>query len=235
MRKTVKVIVSFALVLALGSCSMIHTLLGTSSTSTSSSTTVSTPTISPSGGTFSAAQTVTMYSSTYGASIYYTIDGSTPTISSTYYSGSFYLSTSATIRAIAVLNGVQSQIASAYFTITAASDDSYEDNDTIFTAKTLSSTGSYSLIANDDDWFKVFLPSGYTGLSLSLSYQSSQGDIDLELYDSTEYLLDSSYDTTGYESINCPGLTGGTYYYISAYIYGSNNLNQPYTLSWTYY
>jgi len=64
--------------------------------------TVATPTISPAAGTYSSAQTVSLASATPGATIRYTIDGTTPSeTSGTLYSGSFSVSASATVRAIA--------------------------------------------------------------------------------------------------------------------------------------
>ena len=50
-----------------------------------------------------------------GATIYYTQDGSTPTSASTQYSSPFTLSASATIKAIAVKDGVSSSVASKLF------------------------------------------------------------------------------------------------------------------------
>jgi hypothetical protein len=76
-----------------------------------------TPVISPSGGTFGAAQLVTITDATSGANIYYTIDGSTPTTSSMPYSAPINVSTSETIKAIATASGSSSSIASASFTI----------------------------------------------------------------------------------------------------------------------
>lgn len=78
----------------------------------------STPVISPSAGTYSAAQTVTISDSTPGASIFYTNDGSTPTTSSIQYAGPITVSTSETIRALAVALGyTNSDIASATYAI----------------------------------------------------------------------------------------------------------------------
>ncbi len=67
-----------------------------------------TPVISPAGGTFTSAQTVAITDATSGAAIYYTIDGSQPTVSSTNYSGGFSVSATTTIKAIAVASGLTS-------------------------------------------------------------------------------------------------------------------------------
>jgi hypothetical protein len=46
-----------------------------------------TPTFSPAAGTYSSAQSVTISDATSGATIYYTTNGTTPTTSSTKYTG----------------------------------------------------------------------------------------------------------------------------------------------------
>ena len=81
---------------------------------------VATPVISPNGGEFETSATVTLTCATEGASIYYTLDGSTPTTASTLYSKAFTLTESATVRAFATKSGyyTNSQVASAVFTIT---------------------------------------------------------------------------------------------------------------------
>ncbi|HEX5285243.1 MAG TPA: chitobiase/beta-hexosaminidase C-terminal domain-containing protein [Bryocella sp.] len=63
--------------------------------------TLATPTFSPAPGTYNAAQSVRISDSSAGTSIYYTIDGSTPTTSSTLYSGPITVSATETINAIA--------------------------------------------------------------------------------------------------------------------------------------
>jgi hypothetical protein len=79
--------------------------------------TAAAPVISPNGGTFTAAQTVTLTSATSSASIYYTLDGSTPTTSSTLYSSGISISTDTTLKAIATAPGyAQSGVSSATFT-----------------------------------------------------------------------------------------------------------------------
>lgn len=81
-------------------------------------TKVAKPSISPDGGTFIANKSVTITCPTTGATIYYTEDGTTPTSSSTLYEGEISVSSSKTIKAIAVKSGLDnSEIASADFTI----------------------------------------------------------------------------------------------------------------------
>ncbi|NUR07476.1 MAG: chitobiase/beta-hexosaminidase C-terminal domain-containing protein [Nocardioidaceae bacterium] len=58
--------------------------------------------ISPSGGTFTTAQSVTITSNDAAASIYYTTDGSTPTASSTRYTTPVTVSRTLTLRARAI-------------------------------------------------------------------------------------------------------------------------------------
>src|SRR5215475_9386313 len=67
--------------------------------------TVATPTFSPGGGTYTITQTVTINDSTSGASIYYTIDGSTPSGSSTHYTGAITISSTKTLKAIGIKSG----------------------------------------------------------------------------------------------------------------------------------
>ncbi|HLI77815.1 MAG TPA: chitobiase/beta-hexosaminidase C-terminal domain-containing protein, partial [Acidobacteriaceae bacterium] len=79
-----------------------------------------TPTFSPAAGTFTSAQSVAISDATPGATIYYTTDGSTPTVSSPAYSKAISLSTSGTttLKAIASASGYSSSaVASATYTL----------------------------------------------------------------------------------------------------------------------
>lgn len=60
---------------------------------------VSTPVIYPSGGTYNTAQDITIECSTNGATIRYTLDGTTPTQDSEVYSSSIYITQSTTVKA----------------------------------------------------------------------------------------------------------------------------------------
>ena len=81
--------------------------------------TAAAPVISPNGGSFSTSQSVTLSTTTASASIYYTLDGSTPTPASTLYTEPMSVSTDTTINAIASAPGfVQSAVSTATFTFT---------------------------------------------------------------------------------------------------------------------
>ena len=77
-----------------------------------------TPTFTPAAGTYASAQNVTLATTTAGATIKYTTDGSTPTASSPTYTGPINVSASTTIKAIATKAGMtDSPVAAAAYTI----------------------------------------------------------------------------------------------------------------------
>jgi len=80
-----------------------------------------TPTFSPEASSYPTVQFVSVADATPGATIYYTTDGTTPTTSSTKYSGAITVSATETIEAIAVASGyADSAVASATYTILAS-------------------------------------------------------------------------------------------------------------------
>lgn len=118
---------------------------------------VAAPTISPDGGSYTAAQTVAIVSATAGASVYYTLDGSAPTMHSTPLTGgTLAVKSSGTVKAIAILDGKSSAVTSATFTIEASSSsssalvgswgvsvDSYRETDTY------NADGTFTIVAYD--------------------------------------------------------------------------------------
>lgn len=84
---------------------------------------VATPTFSPKAGRYAEAQTVTISCETAGATIYYTLDGTTPTTSSTRYTQPLTISETTTVKAIAVSDGEESATATAKYTIGTSTSD----------------------------------------------------------------------------------------------------------------
>ena len=79
------------------------------------------PSISPNGGAFVTSTNIAISDASAGASIYYTLDGTTPTANSTLYTGPFTLTSNAVVQAVAIAPGsVNSAVASASFMNTAA-------------------------------------------------------------------------------------------------------------------
>jgi uncharacterized protein (DUF1800 family) len=82
-------------------------------------TTVAPPVMSPAPGAYGGAQSITLLTSTAGAQIRYTTDGTVPTSTTgTLYSGPFVLSHTASVKAIAFLSGLaNSSVASGVYTL----------------------------------------------------------------------------------------------------------------------
>lgn len=83
-------------------------------------------TISPAGGTYYTPQTVTLSAAggTAPYSLYYTLDGSTPTTSSSKYTAALTISAATTLKVLAVdAQGKQSTVATASYTFTTAPAD----------------------------------------------------------------------------------------------------------------
>ena len=79
------------------------------------------PSVTPAAGTYPVAQSVTITDSTSGAVIYYTTDGSTPSTSSSVYSGAISVSSDQTVKAIAVASGnATSSVVTRLYNIRAA-------------------------------------------------------------------------------------------------------------------
>ena len=116
--------------------------------------TVAMPTASPVDGTFATSQSVTLTTTTADAKIYYTTNETDPTTASTLYSGAISVSTTTTIKAIAVKEGMNnSDILTAVYTI--SGDDAQtatytgkSSNDT-YTLKITENTARYTAQIGD--------------------------------------------------------------------------------------
>jgi hypothetical protein len=77
------------------------------------------PSGSPAAGTYTAAQTITLTTTTSGSTIHYTTNNTTPTTASPVYTGHFVVAGSTTVRAIAVKAGlINSPVTILTYTIT---------------------------------------------------------------------------------------------------------------------
>ncbi len=84
------------------------------------------PVLTPTGGTFGSTVTLSMSTTTPGATIYYTTNGSTPSAGSTVYSGSISISATTTVKAIAIKSGyTDSPINTQVYTISLADWSGY--------------------------------------------------------------------------------------------------------------
>jgi RHS repeat-associated protein len=81
----------------------------------------SSPVFSPVAGTYTSTQIVSITSPDWGATIYYTTDGTTPTTSSKQYTSSISVSSTETLKAIAVLGVASSTVSTATYTINSLS------------------------------------------------------------------------------------------------------------------
>ncbi len=120
-----------------------QTTSGTASATYTIESQVAAPSFSPPAGSYSAAQSVTVSSTTGGATIYYTTDGSTPSTSSAVYSAPVNVSSSETLKAFAVKSGFfNSTVGSATYTISTGGGISFGSG---FTAGSMVLNGSAAI------------------------------------------------------------------------------------------
>jgi photosystem II stability/assembly factor-like uncharacterized protein len=77
---------------------------------------VAAPTFSPTPGVYYSPIQVSMSTTTVGASIYYTLDGTTPTAASSPYTQPININENALVKAIAILNSESSAVSTAMYT-----------------------------------------------------------------------------------------------------------------------
>ena len=134
------------------------------------------PAFTPAAGTYFEAQNVTINCATEGATIYYTLDESTPTTSSSVYTEPLVISETTTVKAMAVKEGYEnSNVATAEYII--------EDAPTVITiaeAKALE-PNEYAMvqgIATFIDGRNVYIQDETAGIVLYLNANTVPSDLD---------------------------------------------------------
>lgn len=201
---------------------------------------VVTPTITPNGGTIFKEQDITLSCNTKDASIYYTIDGSEPTVSSTKYEGAFTLSASATVKAIAVKEGYNdSQVASATYTVVSNDATKYrfknvQKDGTVYYF-TYDATNGIGLTANESE-AALYTRTVKNEANGVYNFQTADENYLIWSGRGLEYpgYNDGKGFLTSYESAKCDltltatNVFNGTYYTIKGKRQGKNNVEEVY-------
>ncbi|WP_439553432.1 chitobiase/beta-hexosaminidase C-terminal domain-containing protein, partial [Flavobacterium macrobrachii] len=193
----------------------------------STPTQVATPSIAASGtavatNTYVDSTNITLSTSTANATIYYTTDGSTPTTSSNQYSTPFAVTTSTTIKAVAVADGLtNSEVATRDITIVNAPNNDACSNAGVLTVNGSAVNGNlqYSSFVSPfnrkDVWYSV-TPT-YSAIHV-ITLSGFSGDADLYIFDQSSNCPTTSTDI-GSSILDTPEvisvfLTSGVTYYI---------------------
>lgn len=115
-------------------------------------------------------------------------------------------------------------------TTSPVTDDTYENNDSLATARDLgtlaaAATISTLVMADGHDWFRFSMGGvGDASDFVAVSSSSTQGDLDLELYNASGTRLAVSSGATNSERISLAGQASGTYY---VHVIGDGNAVTP--------
>lgn len=125
-------------------------------------------------------------------------------------------------------------------TISAFSEDNYEDNDTFSESYnlgnapigTLSSFDGPGVRGDDDDYYILSIPAGYVTLDVTCAFLHANGDLALELFDVQQVSLASSDTLTDDETVSISvNPNGGTIYIL---VSGADGTGANYDLTWTF-
>lgn len=151
---------------------------------------VADPTFAPVAGTYPGAQSVTISTTTPGASIRYTTDGSTPSSTvGTLYSGAVSVAANETLTAIAYKAGaIDSNVVSAGYVIGLIRDTFTDANGTALTAHTMDLGSGWS--AGDGTFY----------IQSNKAQPNSDNHVDTVFADAGEATVDFQVDLTPYYS-----------------------------------
>ena len=131
------------------------------------------PTFSVDGGDYTNGDEVQVtISAISGASIYYTLDGTDPVASRTLYSGPITINQTTTLKAIAVVNGISSEVKTAQFTFSAPPSLS-----TIYHKVTstndIEAGRKYILVYEDEPYAMGAINSNNRGTPVAVSFETN--------------------------------------------------------------
>ncbi len=175
-----------------------------------------TPEISVPTGTYDDTQYVTINNKTPGATIYYTVDGTMPSTSSNVYTGTFAVSSTATVKAVAVKDSfITSATATSTITVNGA-NVSKDTNIALGKSTTQSSSENDSVKADkmvDGDkttrWSSAFTDDEYAQIDLGKNYTINKVTFNWEASYAKSYKIQVSTNgndwNTVYENTKCKG------------------------------
>lgn len=108
-----------------------------------------------------------------------------------------------------------------------ATDDAFEENDTLGAAKTAANGVPIEATACDDDWFKIAATAGST-IHVDVSFTHVAGNIDVTLHDGGGAQLGSSTGSSNTEAIDYVVPSSGTFY---VKVYGVGGAENEYELT----
>lgn len=210
--------------------------------------TVSTPTFTPAAGTYYTPFDVTIKCGTSGASIYYTLDGSTPTTSSTQYTDPIHISATTTVKAIAAAEGKVSEVATAEYVMGTATSvaniaayQNVADNTVVVFTNPVTVLGhnGNNLYVKDDSGYAYFygsnigrsyktgdiIPAGFTGEKITY-----KGEPELKISASSNFQAPSGTVTVNPENIQVNDIEASLFaHYV--YIAGATLDPSTYTIT----
>jgi hypothetical protein len=175
-----------------------------------------TPEISIPSGEYDDTQFVTIKTATEGATIYYTVDGTMPTEKSSVYDGTIAVSSTATVKAIAVKDGfITSAMASSTITVNGTAV-SKKTNIALGKEVTVSSSenasvGGDKIVDNDTStrWSSDFSDNEWAQINLGKTYTINKVTLNWEASYAKGYKIQTSEDgknwNTVYETSNGKG------------------------------
>ena len=143
---------------------------------------VMTPTFSHANGTYETEQMVEIFCETEGAKIYYTIDETTPTSSSTLYTAPIAVSTTTTISAIAIKGEDMSAVSSCKLSFLAAEPMSIADFISNADKDNISTLNDVVVVHHANKNLYVKDQTGYLLIYNSTSNSYNPGDVISKIY-----------------------------------------------------